>query len=155
MRRYRGTVVARGMIVFPLPNPWRLSAREKEVFRLLLDGNPQKEIAARLALSPKTVNTYHASIRQKTGAANFVELVLAALKAGWIGMEQAPKIPDRTRPKVPGEVTRLMQTLRAEGRSYHRVARRLNELQYVTVRGKRWSATSVYSHLHKIGKLAA
>jgi DNA-binding CsgD family transcriptional regulator len=35
-----------------------LSRREREVVRLLLDGATVKEVAARLELSPRTVETY-------------------------------------------------------------------------------------------------
>jgi DNA-binding NarL/FixJ family response regulator len=42
-----------------------LSAREYQVFSLLIDGVRAKEIAARLELSPKTVDTYRASLMRK------------------------------------------------------------------------------------------
>jgi DNA-binding NarL/FixJ family response regulator len=42
-----------------------LSAREYQVFSLLVDGARAKEIAARLSLSPKTVDTYRASLMRK------------------------------------------------------------------------------------------
>lgn len=43
----------------------RLSAREFQVFSLLVEGIRAKEIAARLVLSPKTVDTYRASLMRK------------------------------------------------------------------------------------------
>src|SRR5579862_535067 len=42
-----------------------LSAREYQVFTLLVEGVRAKEIAARLDLSPKTVDTYRASLMRK------------------------------------------------------------------------------------------
>ncbi|HYP13855.1 MAG TPA: response regulator transcription factor, partial [Bryobacteraceae bacterium] len=39
-----------------------LSSREFQVFRLLVEGIRAKEIAARLELSPKTIDTYRASL---------------------------------------------------------------------------------------------
>jgi DNA-binding NarL/FixJ family response regulator len=39
-----------------------LSAREHQVFSLLVEGIRAKEIATRLALSPKTIDTYRASL---------------------------------------------------------------------------------------------
>ena len=42
-----------------------LSAREYQVFTLLVEGIRAKEIAARLELSPKTVDTYRASLMRK------------------------------------------------------------------------------------------
>jgi len=43
----------------------RLSAREFQVFSLLVEGIRAKEIAARLVLSPKTVDTYRANLMRK------------------------------------------------------------------------------------------
>jgi DNA-binding NarL/FixJ family response regulator len=43
----------------------RLSAREYQVFSLLVEGVRAKEIAARLELSPKTVDTYRANLMKK------------------------------------------------------------------------------------------
>lgn len=43
----------------------RLSSREYQVFSMLVDGVRPKEIAARLDLSPKTVDTYRASLMKK------------------------------------------------------------------------------------------
>jgi DNA-binding NarL/FixJ family response regulator len=57
-----------------------LSQREREVGRLVLDGLTQREIGARLYISPKTVEQHVARLRQKLVAANRAELV-AALRA--------------------------------------------------------------------------
>ena len=42
-----------------------LSTREHQVFSMLVDGVRAKEIAARLDLSPKTIDTYRASLMRK------------------------------------------------------------------------------------------
>ena len=42
-----------------------LNSREHQVFSLLIEGLRAKEIAARLAVSPKTVDTYRASVMRK------------------------------------------------------------------------------------------
>jgi DNA-binding NarL/FixJ family response regulator len=42
-----------------------LSSREYQVFQLLVDGVRAKDIASRLSLSPKTVDTYRASLMRK------------------------------------------------------------------------------------------
>ncbi len=52
----------------------RLSARERELLPLLLDGASSKEIARRLELSPRTVDVHRASILGKAGAASMREL---------------------------------------------------------------------------------
>lgn len=57
-----------------------LSAREFEIFRLLVTGRPAAEIARILNLSAKTVANYHTVIKQKLHTASDVELVLLALR---------------------------------------------------------------------------
>ena len=60
--------------------PGLLSEREREVGALVLDGLTQKEIGARLYISPKTVEQHVARMRQKLAAGNRAALV-AALRA--------------------------------------------------------------------------
>jgi DNA-binding NarL/FixJ family response regulator len=55
-----------------------LSAREFEIFRLLVTGRPAVEIAKLLNLSAKTVANYHTLIKQKLNVQSDVELVLLA-----------------------------------------------------------------------------
>jgi DNA-binding NarL/FixJ family response regulator len=56
-----------------------LSAREYQVFSLLCDGIRAKEIAARLSLSPKTVDTYRASLMRKLDIHDVAGLVKFAI----------------------------------------------------------------------------
>ena len=56
-----------------------LSAREYQVFTLLVDGIRAKEIAARLELSPKTVDTYRASLIRKLDIHDVAGLVKFAI----------------------------------------------------------------------------
>lgn len=58
----------------------KLSERELEVFRLLSVGRSVKEIAAQTGLSDKTVATYLARIREKTGLTSLVEIARYALQ---------------------------------------------------------------------------
>lgn len=60
-----------------------LSPREKEVLFYLLDGLRAKGTADRLAISPKTVDTYRASLMRKLNVRDVVELVTLAIKRGW------------------------------------------------------------------------
>jgi DNA-binding NarL/FixJ family response regulator len=53
----------------------QLSDRELEVFRLIGEGQSTREIAARLHLSVKTIETYRAHIKEKLGLANATQLV--------------------------------------------------------------------------------
>ncbi len=55
-----------------------LTAREFEIFRLLVGGRPAAEIAKLLNLSGKTVANYHTLIKQKLRLNSDVELVLLA-----------------------------------------------------------------------------
>lgn len=58
----------------------RLSSREFQVFTMLVEGTRAKEIAARLALSPKTVDTYRASLMRKLEIHDVAGLVKFAMR---------------------------------------------------------------------------
>jgi len=58
----------------------RLSEREAEVFHLLGDGLKSQEIARRLSLSVKTVDTYRERIKDKLGLADFHQLYHFAIR---------------------------------------------------------------------------
>lgn len=60
-----------------------LTGRETVVLKSLLAGETTKSTAAKLGISPKTVETYRARVRAKLNAHNTVELVAAALRAGF------------------------------------------------------------------------
>jgi DNA-binding NarL/FixJ family response regulator len=57
-----------------------LSAREYQVFSLLVEGVRAKEIAARLELSPKTIDTYRASLMRKLDIHDVAGLVKFAIQ---------------------------------------------------------------------------
>jgi two-component system, NarL family, response regulator NreC len=61
-----------------------LSEREAEVVRLVAGGYSNKEIAAQLAVSVKTVETYKARAMEKLGVRTRVGLVRYALGQGWL-----------------------------------------------------------------------
>ena len=61
-----------------------LSARELEIFRLIALGQAIKEIADELGISDKTVATYLARIREKTGLSSPVAIARYALKNGLV-----------------------------------------------------------------------
>jgi DNA-binding NarL/FixJ family response regulator len=57
-----------------------LSSREYQVFSLLVEGVRAKEIAARLCLSPKTVDTYRSSLMRKLDIHDVAGLVKYAIR---------------------------------------------------------------------------
>ncbi len=61
-----------------------LSERETEVLRLIAAGYSNKEIAAQLTLSAKTVETYKARSMEKLGLNSRAEIVRYALQCGWL-----------------------------------------------------------------------
>ena len=68
--------------------PEALSAREREVLILASKGLSSKEVAARLFISERTVQTHLASIYDKLGAKNKTEALLLALKYGVVTLEE-------------------------------------------------------------------
>jgi DNA-binding NarL/FixJ family response regulator len=61
-----------------------LSPRETEVLRLIAWGNTNKEIAARLDLSVKTVEAHKANGMRKLGMRGRIDIVRYALLQGWL-----------------------------------------------------------------------
>ena len=66
-----------------------LSAREFEVFRLLVAGHTLQEISEIMHLSYKTVANYQSSIRQKLDVSNTAQVVRIALNHGMIASAPA------------------------------------------------------------------
>jgi two-component system response regulator NreC len=62
-----------------------LTAREVEVLRLIALGHTSVEIARKLHLSPRTVETHRAHIHKKLGLATRAQLVGYALRRGLLG----------------------------------------------------------------------
>jgi DNA-binding NarL/FixJ family response regulator len=62
----------------------RLTAREREVLRLIAEAKTAREIAVQLSLSPKTVHTHRASIMSKLRVHSTVALVRRALQLGLV-----------------------------------------------------------------------
>jgi DNA-binding NarL/FixJ family response regulator len=61
-----------------------LSPREEEVLRLVAWGYSNKEIAARLGLSVKTIETHKANAAQKLKLDSRIDMVRFALLQGWL-----------------------------------------------------------------------
>lgn len=69
-------------------SPDNLSAREREVLDLAARGLSSKEVASRLFISERTVQTHLASIYDKLGARNKTEAMLLALRYGVVTLEE-------------------------------------------------------------------
>ena len=62
--------------------PMILTEREVQVLRLVAEGLSSREIAERLSISAKTVDTHRANIMEKVGAHNVAELIKYAIRKG-------------------------------------------------------------------------
>jgi len=69
-------------------DPEQLSVREREVLVLAAKGLSSKEVAGKLFISERTVQTHLASIYDKLGAKNKTEALLLALKYGVVTLEE-------------------------------------------------------------------
>ena len=67
------------------PNP--LTKREREIVQLLAENLTNKEIAAKLSISVKTVETHRGAIMKKLGLSSIVELVYYALRNKLVELE--------------------------------------------------------------------
>ena len=61
-----------------------LSSRQKEILQLIAEGYANKEIAQRLDLSPRTVETHRAELMERLNIRDVPGLVKLALRAGLI-----------------------------------------------------------------------
>jgi two-component system response regulator NreC len=60
----------------------QLSERERQVFRLVVEGNSNKQIADLLCVSAKTVEKHRSNVMKKLGITDFLGLVKYAVKLG-------------------------------------------------------------------------
>jgi len=79
--RFLARQIGQGEVAPPSPME-SLSDRELEVFELIGHGMKTRQIAERLHLSPKTVETYRENIKRKMNLANSVELTQHAVQ--WV-----------------------------------------------------------------------
>jgi DNA-binding NarL/FixJ family response regulator len=65
------------------PDPYgTLTAREREVFHLVVDGKTTKEVAKTLGISPKTAENHRTRLMEKLDVHNTAELVRYAARRG-------------------------------------------------------------------------
>ncbi len=81
IRRLRSAIEAAITSWRPLD---QLSARQIEVLRLVAEGNTTREIAGRLHVSIKTVETHRGAIMKRLGIHDVASLVRYALRVGLV-----------------------------------------------------------------------
>lgn len=65
----------------------RLTAREKDILKLLAEGNTSREIAETLRVSLKTVNGHRVEIRKKLDLSSRADLVKYAIRRGLVNVD--------------------------------------------------------------------
>jgi DNA-binding NarL/FixJ family response regulator len=66
------------------PAPTRLTPRELEILRLIVDGRENAEIAELLVISPSTAKNHVAHVLEKLGAQNRVQAAVYAVRSGLV-----------------------------------------------------------------------
>ncbi len=69
---------------YVIDEPKNLTASEIEIVRMIASGMTTKEIASKRIISSHTVSTHRKNIFRKIDVSNTSELMLYAIKAGWI-----------------------------------------------------------------------
>ena len=83
----------------PLERLKRLTTKESEVLELVANGLSVKEVAQRLGLTAKTVQSHRNSLRKKLGVQTDVELCLIALRSGLVDIHRP--VPEVDAPAEP------------------------------------------------------
>jgi DNA-binding CsgD family transcriptional regulator len=68
---------------FTEPSPAALPPRVRDVLRCVLDGDSDKQVAARLGISGHTVNQYTKAIHRHFGVSSRAELLARWIRRGW------------------------------------------------------------------------
>jgi len=79
-----GTRAASAVLHHPPLTPF--SSREAEVLRLVVADHCNQEIADKLCLSVRTVESHRRALLQKAGVKTLVGLVVQAVREGWVGV---------------------------------------------------------------------
>lgn len=78
-----------------------LTARQREVMKLVIAGHPSKNIAADLGISQRTVENHRAQVMQRTGCKSLPALARLALAAAWTGSDHSLVAAGPTASAVP------------------------------------------------------
>jgi DNA-binding NarL/FixJ family response regulator len=82
-------LLRKGLLPYPeqssfLPGDHRLSRRERDIIRLVADGNSNKEVAALLDISVRTAENHRAHAMRKLGLRSVSQLVRHAVRVGLV-----------------------------------------------------------------------
>lgn len=77
------TVMFRQRVVSPVPILPAFSERDRSLLRLIAEGLRNKEIAAELNLSPKSIESYRSILMKRLGYSSPAELVRFAVREGF------------------------------------------------------------------------
>ena len=74
------------------PHPWdQMTPRERQVFKLMAEGQSNTVVAKRLYISHRTAETHRANIMKKLGLATQTDVVLFALRKGILQADTTPE----------------------------------------------------------------
>ncbi len=102
------------LLPFSHPRPDQPTAREQEILNFIWAGLTSQEIAARLQIAPKTVESHRANLLRKFRASNAAQLLRLALLEGVLTVPSADSAtPPLTKRGTDGAKTsRKMTTIR-------------------------------------------
>lgn len=101
------------LLPFSRPRPDQPTAREHEILNYIWAGLTSQEIAARLQIAPKTVESHRANLLRKFRASNAAQLLRLALLEGVLTVPSAdsatpaPAERGTDRAKAPRKLTSL------------------------------------------------
>ena len=72
----------------PLDAYETLTAREREIFQMTVEGLTSQEIGEKLMISPRTVEIHRSNLTAKLGIKNQSDLIRLAIKRGIISMDE-------------------------------------------------------------------
>lgn len=85
----------------------RLSDRQKQVLRLIVDGFSNRQIAQALQISVKTVETHRALLMDRLGLHTLPELVKYAIRKGIVGLDRGWRKAPSAAPLYPTSQTHV------------------------------------------------
>jgi DNA-binding CsgD family transcriptional regulator len=89
-RAYAATFIKAGRTAEPAVPETDLTPREREILELLVDGLTNKEIAQRLIVSPRTIETHVERVLGKLEVGSRSRAIAKALRLGLVSLEGAP-----------------------------------------------------------------